>query len=108
VVRGGLGLGVAALSGEGKASSRVLTPLGLSLSLAAPDELRSGPLAVLRAGFAPGAEKGGFVLAGWGSCALGYRIALGEGASVRLGVESWLLLGEDGGLFLGPFVGLGF
>jgi hypothetical protein len=108
MLRGGLGLGLGALSASGGASSRVVTPFGLSLALAPASDERAGPIVTLRAGVLPGAQKDGFVLGGWGSCALGYRFALGEGASVRVGADGWLLLGEHGGLFWGPFVGLGF
>jgi hypothetical protein len=107
VLKAGLGVAVGALSGHDDASSRVFTPLGLSLALGPRGE-GSGPLATLRAGLLPGAEKGGLMLGGWASCAIGYRFALGEGASLRLGADGWLLLGEHGGLFWGPFLGLGF
>ncbi|MFT3928361.1 MAG: hypothetical protein QM778_37885 [Myxococcales bacterium] len=108
LLKAGLAAGVGAVSNRRDASSRVFTPLGLSLSLApkAPDT--SGPLATLRLGFAPGAQKGGFVVAGWASCALGYRFSLGEGASLRLGADAWFLIGKQGGVFFGPFLGLGF
>jgi hypothetical protein len=108
LLRAGLAAGVGAVSQRDDASSRVFTPLGLSLALMARDLEKGGPLATLRLGVAPGAEKGGFVVAGWAGCALGYRFALGEGASVRLGADAWLLFGPSGGLFLGPFLGLGF
>jgi hypothetical protein len=39
---------------------------------------------------------------------VGYRLDLGEGASVRLGVDLWGLFMHESGLFLGPYVGLGF
>lgn len=107
-LRGGAAAGVGALSAAGKQSSRVVTPVGLSLSLASPDDTRSGPTIALRAGVAPGAEKGGFAMGFWGSCAPGFRFALGEGASLRLGGEVWLLTGLSGTVFLGPFLGLGF
>jgi len=87
-------------------SSRVLTPVGLSLALL-PSGEDSGPTAVGRGGIAPGARKGGFTVTSWLSCALGYRFALGEGASLRLGTDVWLLL-RGGGLFFAPYVGLGF
>ncbi len=106
--RAGLAAGVGAVSNRKGASSRVFTPFGLSLGLAprAPDV--GGPMATLRLGVAPGAQKGGFVVAGWAGCALGYRFAMGEGASVRLGADAWFLIGRQGGVFFGPFLGLGF
>lgn len=107
VLRAGVGLAVGALSSNERASSRVFTPVGLSLDLSVP-AAASSPFATLRVGALPGAEKGGLYLGGWGSCALGYRISLGEGASVRLGADAWYLMGPRGGLFVGPFVGLGF
>ncbi len=97
---------VAAISKGSDVSSRVLTPFGLSLALLPPGE-GSGPTAVGRAGVAAGAEKGGFTLDPWMSCALGYRFALGEGASIRLGTDAWLVL-RGGGLFIAPYFGLGF
>jgi hypothetical protein len=108
IFRAGLAAGVGALSAHAPASSRVFTPVGLSLTLVPRADDVSGPTAILRLGAAPGAQKGGFVLDGWASCALGYRAALGEGANVRFGLDAWLLLGPHGGLFLGPFLGLGF
>ena len=98
---------VGAISEGAGYSSRVLTPVGLSLALQ-PSVDVSGPTAVLRGGIAAGAKKGGFSLGPWGSCALGYRFALGEGASVRVGADVWLLLGDGKGLFLAPYLGLGF
>lgn len=96
----------AAISKGSGFSSRILTPVGLSLALMPPGE-GSGPTAVARAGVAAGAKKGGFTATSWLSCALGYRFALGEGASVRLGTDVWLLL-RGGGLFFAPYFGLGF
>lgn len=108
VLRAGLTAGVSALSGGDGKSSQVFTPVGLSLQLARPDDDRSGPFATLRLGAAPGAEKGGLTVFGFGGCATGYRFALGEGASVRLGVTAGFLSGNRGGLFFGPLLGLGF
>jgi hypothetical protein len=108
LLKAGVAAGVGAISADGKKSSRVFTPVGLSLGLAPKALDASGPLATLRLGVAPGAEKGGFLMAFWADCALGYRFALGEGASLRLGADAWLLIGPRGGLFFGPFVGLGF
>ncbi len=98
---------VGALSKGDGLSSRVLTPFGLSLALT-PATDQSGPTAVARGGLATGAKKGGFTVGPWASCALGYRFALGEGASVRLGVDTWLLFGDGSGLFIAPYFGLGF
>jgi hypothetical protein len=108
LLRAGLTAGVGAVSNRSGASSRVFTPVGLSLGIAPRAQDASGPLATLRLGVAPGAQKGGFVVAGWAGCALGYRFALGEGASVRLGADAWFLIGKQGGVFFGPFLGLGF
>ncbi len=104
----GITAGVGAVSNRSGASSRVFTPIGLSLGVAPRGLDASGPLATLRLGGAPGAQKGGFVIGGWAGCALGYRFALGEGASVRLGADAWFLIGKQGGVFFGPFLGLGF
>lgn len=104
-VGGALGLG--ALSAGDGASSRVLTPLALSLALAPAGEA-SGFVATLRLGGYAGAQKGGFTGGGYGSCALGYGFSLGEGASVRLAAEISGLLGARGGVFVGPALGLGF
>ena len=98
---------VGAVSEGSDVSSRVLTPVGLSLALQ-PKRDHSGPTAVARGGIAAGAKKGGFALSPWASCALGYRFALGEGASVRLGIDTWVLFGDGKGLFVAPYVGLGF
>ena len=108
LLKAGLAGGVGAISNRSDASSRVFTPFGLSLGLAPRAQDASGPMATLRLGVAPGAQKGGFVVAGWASCALGYRFALGEGASVRLGADAWFLIGKQGGVLFGPFLGLGF
>jgi hypothetical protein len=107
VVKAGGVFAVGALSEGGGNSSRVLTPVGLSLALQPPTDA-SGPTAVARGGVAAGAKKGGFSLGPWASCALGYRFALGEGASIRLGADMWMLFGDGSGLFLAPYVGLGF
>jgi hypothetical protein len=108
VVRVGGTFGVGALSKSDDASSRVFTPFGLSLGFMPRDDDRSGPSAVLRGGGYAGAQKGGLLLGPFASVALGYRFALGEGASVRVGVDAWTLFLNHGGLFLGPYFGLGF
>ena len=100
--------GVGALSQGDGASSRVFTPFGLSLGFMPRDDDKSGPTAILRGGGYAGAQKGGLVVGPFASCALGYRFGLGEGAHVRLGVDSWALFMHKGGLFLGPYFGLGF
>jgi hypothetical protein len=107
MVRPGVAFGLAALSGNGEASSRVVTPLGFSLAIVPRNEA-SGFLAIVRLGGYAGAEKGGFIGGAFGSGALGYGISLGEGASVRLTVDVWGLIGTRGGLFLGPALGFGF
>lgn len=98
---------VGALSKGGGASSRVFTPFGLSLGIM-PREDRTGPTALLRGGLYAGAQKGGLIMGPWVGSALGYRVALGEGASVRFGADAWALFRYRGGLFLGPYIGLGF
>lgn len=99
--------GVGALSQHGRVSSRVYTPAGLSLALVPPDD-RSGLNLVVRGGVYAGAKKGGLIAGPFASGALGYRLALGEGASLRLGVDFWALFQHDTALLLGPYVGLGF
>lgn len=105
--RPGVAFGVAALSENDDASSRVITPLALSLGIWPRDEV-SGFTGALRLGGYTGAEKGGFVGGGFASGALGYGIALGEGASVRVTLDVWGLIGKRGGIFLGPALGFGF
>lgn len=97
----------AALSAGGGSSSRVLSPIGLSLAFE-PARDESGLTLIGRGGVAPGARKGGFSVGSWASCALGYRFALGEGASVRVGAEAWGLWGPGSGVFFAPYLGLGF
>jgi hypothetical protein len=108
LVRAGLAAGLGALSKHDSQSSRVFTPVGLSMALGPRSDLASGPIGTLRLGALPGAQKGGFLIDGWFSCALGYRLALGEGASIRLGADAWILVGSRGGYLFGPFLGLGF
>jgi len=98
---------VGALSQGSGYSSRVLTPVGLSLAFTPPRDV-SGPTAIARGGIAVGAEKGGFAVGPWASCALGYGFALGEGASFRLGADVWALFGDGQGIFIAPYLGLGF
>ncbi len=100
-------LGVGALSEGNGYSSGVLTPFGLSLMLQ-PLRDATGPTLVVRGGGYAGAQKSGLYVAPWASAALGYRFDLGEGASVRAGVDTWLLFGQAEGIFLGPYLGLGF
>jgi hypothetical protein len=104
-VGGATGLG--ALSANDKASSRVLTPLALSLAVI-PDRDAAGFVGVLRAGGYGGGQKSGLIGGAFFSGTLGYGFALGEGASIRLAAELWALVGSHGGLFVGPTVGLGF
>lgn len=105
--RPGVAFGVAALSENDDASSRLVTPLAFSLGLWPRDEV-SGFTGALRLGGYAGAEKGGFVGGGFASGAVGYGIALGEGASLRVTLDVWGLIGKRGGLFLGPALGFGF
>jgi len=107
IVRPGLSFGLGALSDSDDASSRVFTPLAFSLAVM-PSMEASGFVAVARLGGYAGAEKGGFIAGGFASGALGYGISLGEGASFRMMVDVWALIGTRGGVFLGPALGLGF
>ena len=86
----------------------MFTPVGLSLGLAPEGPRRQRAFGHAPLGLCAWGQKGGFVVAGWAGCALGYRFALGEGASVRLGADAWFLIGKQGGVFFGPFLGLGF
>ena len=106
-VRLGGALGLGALSGRDDKSSRVVSPLALSLAIVPPGG-RSGFVGVARLGGYVGGEKGGFIGGGFGSCAIGYALSLGEGATFRMAADVWGLLGERGGVFFGPAVGLGF
>jgi hypothetical protein len=107
IARFGAVLGVGAISEGSGYSSRVLTPFGLSLALQ-PLSDASGPTLVLRGGGYTGAQKSGLYVAPWLAAALGYRFDLGENASVRVGLDSWLLFGPGEGIFLAPYLGLGF
>jgi hypothetical protein len=108
-------IGVGAVSKDDATSSRVFSPLGLSAALM-PREGASGPTLVLRGGVYAGAQKSGLILGPFMSCALGFRKDLGEGASVRVGVDFWGLFMNNGGgadehkrgILIGPYVGLGF
>jgi hypothetical protein len=106
-VRPGIAVGLSALSGNDEASSRVVTPAGFSLAFGPSTEV-SSLIAVTRLGGYVGMEKGAFIGGGFASGAVGYAIALGEGASIRLTVDVWGLIGKRGGVFFGPAVGLGF
>ena len=98
---------VGAISAGGGESSRVFAPVGLSLALlAAPEE--SGPALALRGGAWLGAIKGDIHGHAWAGAAIGYRFAIGEGASLRAGADLWALFGPDSLLMLGPYVGLGW
>jgi hypothetical protein len=105
--RPGAAFGIGALSSNHDASSRVFTPLSLSLGFM-PQGERTGFVAVVRAGGYAGAQKGGLIGGGFASGSLGLGIALGEGASLRLGAEACGFIGQHGGVFFGPTVGLGF
>lgn len=108
IVRPGGSFGLGALSkGEGAVSSRMMTPLALSLAIV-PWPEGSSLFLIGRVGGYLGAEKGGFIGGVFAGGSLGYGISLGEGATVRLGADAWGLIGEHGGLFLGPSLGLGF
>jgi hypothetical protein len=115
IFRFGATLGVGAVSKDEQVTSRVFTPLGLSAALL-PREDSSGPTGVLRGGMYAGAQKSGLIVGPFASAAVGYRFALGEGASLRLGADLWALFMHNGsdagaikrGLFLGPYLGLGF
>jgi hypothetical protein len=107
IVRPGVAFGLGALSKNDDASSRIVTPLAFSLAVM-PSMERTGFVGVIRLGGYAGAEKGGFIGGGFVSGTLGCCIALGEGASLRLAVDVWGLIGKRGGVFLGPALGLGF
>lgn len=98
---------VGALSRGAGNSSQVFAPVGLSLGLLPPPNV-SGPNLVLRSGVYAGAVKGEVFFHGWAAAAVGYRFALGEGASVRTGVDLWALFGDNGILTLSPYLGLGW
>jgi hypothetical protein len=106
-IRVGGATGLGALSANDKASSRVLTPLALSLAVI-PDRDGAGFVGVLRAGGYGGGQKSGLIGGAFFSGTLGYGFSLGEGASIRLAAELWGLVGSNGGLFVGPTLGLGF
>jgi hypothetical protein len=105
--RPGASFGIGALSKNGHASSRVFTPLALSLGFFPRGEA-SGFMAVARAGGYAGAEKGGFIGGAFFSGMLGFELSLGEGANIHLAAEAVGLVGQHGGIFLGPTLGLGF
>jgi hypothetical protein len=107
VVRPGAAFAIAALSKSDDASSRVVTPLAFSLAVM-PSGDASGFVGIARLGGYAGAQKGGFIGGGFGSCALGYGFSLGEGASLRIAADLWGLIGKGGGLFFGPSLGLSF
>jgi hypothetical protein len=100
--------GLGALSkGDGSVSSRLMSPLALSLAFV-PWPEGSSLFLVGRVGGYLGAEKGGFIGGVYAGGALGYGVALGEGATVRFAADAWGMMGERGGFFLGPSLGLGF
>lgn len=105
--RPGAAFAIGALSRHDSASSRVFTPLSLSLAFV-PGGDASGLVAIVRVGGYAGAQKGGLIGGGFASGSLGYGLALGEGASLRLAAEAWGLIGQHGGIFFGPTLGLGF
>lgn len=99
--------GLGALSGNDRASSRLVSPLGFSLAFVPwPDG--SSLFVIGRLGGYLGAEKGGFIGGLFAGGALGYGLHVGEGATVRLAADLWGMVGERGGFFLGPSLGLGF
>jgi hypothetical protein len=108
-------VGVGAVSKDRRVTSRVFTPLGLSLGIM-PRGHASGPTALFRGGVYAGAQKSGLIIGPFASSALGYRFSLGEEASFRLGVDFWAFFQHNGtdnerfrrGLFVGPYLGLGF
>jgi hypothetical protein len=106
--RPGGSFGLAAISaGDRKVSSRFLSPLAFSLELV-PRPDASSFFILGRVGGYLGAEKGGFIGGLYAGGALGYGIWLGEGATVRLAADAWGIVGERGGFFIGPSLGLGF
>jgi hypothetical protein len=99
--------GLGALSSDDDSSARLFSPLGLSLSFV-PWPERSSPFLTGRVGAYFGAEKGGFLVGFYTGGALGYGLHVGEGATVRFAADVWAMVGERGGFFLGPSLGLGF
>ncbi|MDB4986486.1 MAG: hypothetical protein JWN04_1664 [Myxococcaceae bacterium] len=106
--RPGAAFGLGALSSNRHGSSRVFTPLALSLGFVPWGDERTGLVLVVRGGGYAGAQKGGLIAGAFASGSMGLAIALGEGASLRLAGEAWGLIGPHGGVFFGPTVGLGF
>jgi hypothetical protein len=106
-LRVGAATGLGALSGNDEASSRVLTPLALSLAII-PSHDASGFVGVIRGGGYGGGQKSGLIGGAFFSGTLGYGFGLGEGASIRVAAELWGLIGSHGGLMVGPTLGLGF
>jgi hypothetical protein len=106
-LRVGAATGIGALSGNDDASSRVLTPLALSLALIPHDDA-SGFVGIVRGGGYGGGQKSGLIGGAFVSGTLGYGFGLGEGASIRVAAELWGLIGSHGGLLVGPTLGLGF
>jgi hypothetical protein len=105
--KGGGVFGVGALSAGDGQSSRVLTPVGGVFAFV-PEPEQSGLTLLARGGMLAGAKKGGFTLEPWLSGAVGYAFSLGEGASVRAGLEVWGMIGRDAGLLIAPTFGFGF
>jgi len=109
--------GIGALSDNDEASSRVFTPVALSLALM-PERTRSGPFGVVRAGGYGGAEKAGFIGGVVVTGTAGYGFALGEEATLRVALDFLALIGvkpgsdgrsdDHGGVFVGPSLGFGF
>lgn len=99
--------GLGALSANADASSRVVSPLALSLSFV-PRPEGSSLFVTGRLGGYAGSEKSGFIGGFYAGGALGYGLHIGEGATVRLAADAWGMVGARGGFFLGPSLGLGF
>jgi hypothetical protein len=104
--------GIGAVSGNDDASSRVFTPLALSLALM-PESTRTGPFGVLRLGGYGGAQKSGLIAGLIATGSVGYAFSLSEEGTLRLGLDFWGLTGvgasdRQGGFFVGPLLGFGF
>jgi hypothetical protein len=106
-VRGGLSLGIDAISAGDSGTSAVISPVGFAAQLRRA-EATSSPYLGVRAGAAPGALQGRFFCAAFGAFGAGYAWQLGEGASLRVGLEAWGAWSEPRKEFwVSPSIGLG-
>jgi hypothetical protein len=106
-VRGGLSLGIDAISAGDTGTSAVVSPLGIAAQLRRAADT-SSPYLGVRAGAAPGALQGQFFCAAFGAFGAGYAWRLGEGAFLRAGLEAWGAWSEPRKEFwVSPSIGLG-